>query len=104
MHGCTGPWFPCRRDLRQGDPLSPYLFLLVADVLQRLIRSDDSVLHPLTPAHCAPSCNMHADDTLIVMKADAGSVVCQKLILDFFAEATGLKINYSKRLVGTCSR
>jgi hypothetical protein len=47
---------------------------------------------------------MHADDTLIVMKADAGSVVCQKLILDFFAEATGLKINYSKRLVGTCSR
>jgi len=40
VNGCPGPWIECRRGLRQGDPMSPYLFLLVADVLQTLIKTD----------------------------------------------------------------
>jgi hypothetical protein len=98
VNGRPGPWFPCRRGLRQGDPLSPYLFLLVADVLPRLIQADGGVLHPLTPDAPCPVLQ-YADDTLIVTKADAGSIERLKRILDSFAVATGLKINFGKSSV-----
>jgi hypothetical protein len=38
----------------------------------------------------------YADDTLIIMKADANQLVCLKIILQSFAFSTGLTVNYSK--------
>ena len=46
VNGCPGPWITCSRGLCQSDPISPYLFLLVAETLQRLIQRCPDIKHP----------------------------------------------------------
>jgi len=95
VNGCPGPWISCKRGLRQGDPLSPYLFILVAETLQRLITFDTSIRHP-TDDNLPCAVLQYADDTLIIFKAE--TVAAQKLkeILDQFADLSGLHINFDK--------
>ena len=95
LNGVPGPWFACKRGLRQGDPLSLYLFLLVADVLQSLIKHSRGVRHPLIDDRPCPVLQ-YADDTLILLRADLEDVKTLKKNLDDFSDATGLKINFSK--------
>jgi hypothetical protein len=38
----------------------------------------------------------YADDTLVIMKADARNLICLKALLQSFADSTGLKVNYNK--------
>lgn len=53
VNGCPGPWISCKRGLHQGDPLSPYLFLIVADVLQAMVkRARAAMRHPLADEVC----------------------------------------------------
>lgn len=98
VNGVPGPWFACKRGLRQGDALSPYLFLIVADVLQQLIKNASDIRHPLDErAPCTVL--QYADDTIMVIRANDASARGLKRELDKFSAATGLSINFSKSTV-----
>jgi hypothetical protein len=63
-----------------------------------MIQAEHTILHLMTLGAPCPVLQ-YANDTLIVTKADAGLVARLKLVLDTFAEATGLKIYYGKSSV-----
>jgi hypothetical protein len=70
------------RGLWQGDPLSPYLFLICAEGLSALLHQAETneLIQGIKVCRSAPSVThlLFADDSLILMKADAMNV--QKLL------------------------
>ena len=102
LNGVPGKVFNCKRGVRQGDPLSPLLFVLAAEILQYIINGlkDKGVLKLLIlqPGTDFPIVQ-YADDTLLIMQADARQLFCLKAILNSFAASTGLVVNFEKSLL-----
>jgi hypothetical protein len=89
--------------IRQGDPISPYLFLLAAEGLSCLLkhRSQSSVLSGIKVAPSAPSVNhlLFAYDSLLFFKATSGGAMDIVSSLEVYCQASGQKINRSKSLL-----
>ena len=43
VNGQYSQWFDVKRGTRQGDPLSPYLFLICAELLASMIRQNENI-------------------------------------------------------------
>ncbi|KAL6190175.1 hypothetical protein ACLB2K_036573 [Fragaria x ananassa] len=91
------------RGIRQGDPLSPYLFILCAEGLSSLISKAvaDYTIKGLKLSPQAPILHhlFFADDSFIFGAAEADE--CQKFrtLLNLYESASGQKINYQKSSV-----
>jgi len=103
LNGILGKTFHCKRGVRQGDPLSPLLFILAADFLQTLLNSAKVrgllTLPVPTFNHNDFPILQYADDTLIFLEGDARQLFFLKSLLNSFADSTGLKVNYNKSLM-----
>ena len=95
LNGVPGKKFYCLRGVRQGDPLSPLLFVLAVDLL-RSILNRVMQLGLLTSPLQVESCPdfpivQYAYDTLVLLQADAKQLHCLKALLNTFADSTTLK-------------
>ena len=100
LNGAISDSFAPSCGLRQGDPLSPYLFLLVADGLSILFNKgiNSSELSPLKITRRAPGIShlLFADDTLLFFKATVQQANTVKQIIKTYEQATGQLLNPAK--------
>jgi hypothetical protein len=100
LNGVPGKPSHCKRGVRQGDPLSPLLFVLAADLLQSIInkaRLWNLLKLPLPDIGDQDfPIVQYADDTLLILEACPKQLFFLKAILNSFASSTGLKVNYNK--------
>ena len=100
VNGMETESFLLTRGLRQGDPLSPYLFLLVAEGLSCLIKGAENrgELQGIRVCREAPAVShlLFAEDSLILMEANKENAETLKGLLDRYCENSGQKVSESK--------
>ena len=93
-NGHTSQWFRLERGVRQGCPLSPYLFILLAETLSCKIRENEAIKGILLN-DCEIKITQMADDTTCFVK----DKISLKNLIDVFKNfeiCSGLKINLDK--------
>ncbi|KAL9667532.1 hypothetical protein QQ045_001893 [Rhodiola kirilowii] len=91
---------PPRRGLRQGDPISPYLFLICAEWLNYAMKEymELGLLDGFRICKGAPVVThlMFADDCMLFLKAKSESIRWIRDMLKRYEAISGQKINYTK--------
>jgi hypothetical protein len=103
INGSPEGFFGSSRGLRQGDSLSPLLFVIVMEALSRMMNKaveggvlssfqvgsrDQSMVHV---SHL-----LFADDTLIFSDANPAHIFNLRVLFTWFEAISGLKINFNK--------
>jgi hypothetical protein len=105
VNGERGEFFRSYKGLRQGDPLSPLLFNLVADALSTMLfrASEAGIIQGVVPNLIDGGLThlQYADDTVIFLSFSFENLRNLRIILNCFEALSGMKINFDKSEVFT---
>ena len=103
INGSLADFFGSSRGLRQGDPLSPMLFLILMEVFSRMLRRMEGANlfrgFKVAGKRGGGECVSHllfANDTILFCDANVEQILHIRLLLLSFQAVTGLKVNVHK--------
>ncbi|XP_028554526.1 uncharacterized protein LOC114580614 [Dendrobium catenatum] len=101
MDGTLEGFFQSSSGLRQGCPLSPYLFSIVMDGLSCLLDCNlqEDCFEGFSFGNFKLTYLLYADDLIIFGKVDIANYNKLTSILESFSKATGLHVNFGKSSV-----
>eukprot|EP00253_Pinus_taeda_P012272 PITA_12272 len=103
VNGAPSIPFTPSRGIRQGDPLSPFLFVIIMEGLSRTIakKKAEGKIKGLQPIKSLPATThqQFVDDTMLHGSPTVKEAVAYRDILDLFSQASGMEINFSKSTI-----
>lgn len=96
INGLLGKRIVLKRGVRQGDPLSPQLFIIAMDFFARYLQQLNEIGAIQLPYGNMRPCLLYADDALLFFKPDQNQARAIKIALLVFQHVSGLSINLQK--------
>lgn len=93
-NGLCSQYFGVERGVRQGDPLSPYLFVIAVEILAIAVRNQENI-HGIKICNSETKLLQFADDTTAIL-SDLDSARELFKLLNEFEKVSGLKLNVLK--------
>ena len=98
LNGHLSQPFLLHRGCHQGDPISPYLFILCSEYLTLAFKNTNTI-EGIKIGDKEYRISQYADDTSNFLKATEENLKNSLKIMEWFYHKSGLKINYSKTKV-----
>ena len=95
QNGFMSDFFLLKRGCRQGDPISPYIFILCVEVLGMMIRKSKDV-KGIKINSMEFKLSQYADDTQMFLDGSETSLKQALVILQKFYQMSGLNVNLDK--------
>lgn len=98
VNGHMSEWFSLQRGCRQGDALSPYLFIICAEILSILLRNNPNI-KGIKINRIEYLVSQYADDTSLTLDGSKESLEHTLQVLKFYGNISGLNMNTDKTKV-----
>ncbi|XP_026396803.1 uncharacterized protein LOC113291493 [Papaver somniferum] len=105
INGSASQLFRSGKGVKQGDPISPFLFIMVVEVLSLLIKrvASMNLIDGFKPIYNDSACTINhfqfTDDIVVLLNDEVDQVLNLKNILLSFELISGLKVNFRKSAI-----